>query len=41
MDKNKTEIIAQIAALLSQLVESDSVNQNETVSVSNAAPLRC
>ena len=39
MEKNKTEIIAQIAALLSQLVESDSVNQNETVSVSNTAPV--
>ena len=39
MVKNKTEIIAQIVTLLSQLVESDSVNQNETVSVSNTAPV--
>ena len=39
MEKNKTEIIAQIVTLLSQLVESDSVNQNETVSVSNTAPV--
>ena len=39
MEKNKTEIIAQIAALLSQLVESDSVKQNEPAAVSDAAPV--
>lgn len=39
MEKNKTEIIAQIAALLSQLVESDGVKQNEPAALSAAAPV--
>ncbi|MGN1089228.1 MAG: helix-turn-helix domain-containing protein [Huintestinicola sp.] len=39
MEKNKTEIIAQIAALLSQLVESESDNKNEPAAVSAAAPV--
>lgn len=37
MEKNKTEIIAQIAALLSQLVESEGDKQNEPAAVSAAA----
>ena len=39
MEKNKTEIIAQIVALLSQLVESDGVKQNEPATVSDSAPV--
>ena len=39
MEKNKTEIIAQIVALLSQLVESDGVKQNEPATVSATAPV--
>ena len=39
MEKNKTEIIAQIAALLSQLVESEGDRKNEPTAVSAAAPV--
>ena len=37
MEKNKTEIIAQIVALLSQLVESGDEKKNESAAVSAAA----
>ena len=37
--ENKTEIIAQIAALLSQLIESDGVKQNEPAAISATAPI--
>lgn len=39
MEKNKTEIIAQIAALLSQLVESEGDKKNEPASISATAPV--
>ena len=39
MEKNKTEIIAQIVALLSQLVESGDEKKNESAAVSAAAPV--
>lgn len=39
MEKNKAEIIAQIAALLSQLVESEDDKNNEPVAISAAAPV--
>lgn len=39
MEKNKTEIIAQIAALLSQLVESGDDKNNEPVAISAATPV--
>ena len=39
MEKNKTEIIAQIVALLSQLVESGDDKNNEPVAISAAAPV--
>ena len=39
MEKNKTEIIAQIAALLSQLVESEGDKKNEPASISTTAPV--
>lgn len=38
MEKNKTEIIAQITALLSQLVENEDNKQNESAAVSAKAP---
>ena len=38
MEKNKTEILAQIVALLSQLVESGDDKNNEPVAISAAAP---
>ena len=39
MEKNKTEIIAQIVTLLSQLVESEDEKKNESAAVSAAAPV--
>ena len=39
MEKNKTEILAQIVALLSQLVESGDDKNNEPVAISAAAPV--
>lgn len=39
MEKNKTEIIAQIAALLSQLVENEDNKKNEFAAVPAAAPV--
>ena len=39
MEKNKTEIIAQIAALLSQLVESEGDKKNEPASISATTPV--
>ena len=39
MEKNKTEIIAQIAALLSQLVENEDNKKNESAAVSAATPV--
>ena len=39
MEKNKTEIIAQIVALLSQLVENEDNKQNESAAVSAKAPV--
>ena len=39
MEKNKTEIIAQIVSLLSQLVESGDDKNNEPVAISAAAPV--
>ena len=39
MEKNKTEIIAQITALLSQLVENEDNQKNESAAISAAAPV--
>lgn len=39
MEKNKTEIIAQIVALLSQLVENEDNKKNESAAVSAATPV--
>lgn len=39
MEKNKTEIIAQIVTLLSQLVENEDNKQNESAALSAAAPV--
>lgn len=39
MEKNKTEIIAQIVTLLSQLVESEDDKNNEPVAISAATPV--
>ena len=39
MEKNKTEIIAQIVALLSQLVENEDYKKNESAAVSAATPV--
>lgn len=39
MEKYKTEIIAQIVTLLSQLVESEGDRKNEPTAVSAAAPI--
>ena len=39
MEKNKTEIIAQIVTLLSQLVENEDNMKNESAAVSAAAPV--
>ena len=39
MEKNKTEIITQIVALLSLLVESESEKMNESAEVSAATPV--
>lgn len=39
MANNKTEIIAQIAALLTQLLESENTQQNEPAAVTEPAPV--
>ena len=39
MEKNKTEIITQIVALLSLLVESENEKKNEPAEVSAATPV--
>ena len=39
MEKNKTEIIAQIVTLLSQLVESEGDRKNEPASISATVPV--
>ena len=39
MGKNKTEIIAQIVSLLSQLVENEDNKKNESAAVSAAVPV--
>ena len=39
MANNKTEIIAQIATLLTQLLESENTQQNEPAAVTEPAPV--